>query len=115
MDSYIIPFKEKGLRGQPGSAPPFDIGKSTRGLQYSPGRLTSVAFGHTGPTNSKRKDLTKKFFFQLVLTETTTKEELLARLQQLTPTPASEALALGEYCSCPKTRLTTDRSKGRRR
>lgn len=59
MDDLVVPFKERGLRGKAGSAPPFDLNKSTKGLVLLPGRLASVMFGHTGPTTGKKKDQAK--------------------------------------------------------
>lgn len=50
-------FKDRGLRGKPGSAPPFDLGKVAFSLNAD--RLNSLSFGHTGPTPSKKKDTTK--------------------------------------------------------
>jgi hypothetical protein len=57
VDDMSIPFKERGLRGKAGSAPPFDMNKSARGLQFVPNRLASVSFGHTGATTGKKKDI----------------------------------------------------------
>lgn len=50
-------FKERGLRGKAGSAPPFDLGKVAFSL--SADRLNTLNFGHTGPTPSKKKDHAK--------------------------------------------------------
>jgi E3 SUMO-protein ligase PIAS1 len=59
VDDYPIPFKERGLRGKAGSAPPFDLDKSSKGLQRINGRMTSITFGHTGPTTGKKKEISK--------------------------------------------------------
>lgn len=59
VDEYPIPFKERGLRGKPGSAPPFDLDKGTKGLQKVAGRMTSVNMGHTGPSVGKKKEVSK--------------------------------------------------------
>lgn len=59
VDDLAIPFKERGLRGKAGSAPPFDLDKGARGFPRAPGRMASVTFGHTGPTTGKKKDVTK--------------------------------------------------------
>jgi E3 SUMO-protein ligase PIAS1 len=59
VDEYPIPFKERGLRGKAGSAPPFDLNRSTRGIVLLPGRMMNVAFAHSGPTTGKKKDQSK--------------------------------------------------------
>lgn len=59
VDSHSIPFKERGLRGKAGSAPPLDLDKSSRGLVRTAGRMASVSMGHTGPTVSKKKEFSK--------------------------------------------------------
>ncbi|ODN78029.1 hypothetical protein L202_05113 [Cryptococcus amylolentus CBS 6039] len=92
VDGVGLPFKEKGLRGKAGSAPPFDLEKAPARRGYMPGRMISVAFGHKGPTTGKNKSISKKFFYQLVLAEITTKEELLTRLGNLQPTNAGDSL-----------------------
>ncbi|WVW82607.1 hypothetical protein I302_104618 [Kwoniella bestiolae CBS 10118] len=93
VDSYPLSFKEKGLRGKAGSAPPFDLEKSPNGLSRVPGRMTTVAMGHTGPTVGKKKDVAKRFFYQIVFTEMTTKETLINRLKGLVPTSVEASLA----------------------
>lgn len=62
LDGSHVPFKERGLRGKPGSAPPVDLGKSLQGLILAPGRMTSVTMGHAGPTTGKKKDVAKVRF-----------------------------------------------------
>lgn len=59
LDGNALVFKERGLRGQPGSAPPFDLGKSTRALILSPSKLQNVTVAHSGPTTGKKKEVTK--------------------------------------------------------
>lgn len=59
VDDLSIPFKERGLRGKAGSAPPFDINRTSRGLTLVPNRLGSVTFGHTGATTGKKKEMIK--------------------------------------------------------
>jgi hypothetical protein len=59
VDDYPIPFKERGLRGKPGSAPPFDLDKGTRGLAKVPGRMVGVTMGHSGPSVGKKKEVSK--------------------------------------------------------
>ncbi|GMK54141.1 hypothetical protein CspeluHIS016_0107270 [Cutaneotrichosporon spelunceum] len=93
VDSHVVPFKERGLRGKPGSAPPLDLDKSSRGLVRMAGRMASVCMGHTGPTASKRKEYSKKFYFQVVYCEVTTMENLLGRLESLAPTDPAVELA----------------------
>nr|XP_019007407.1 uncharacterized protein I206_07858 [Kwoniella pini CBS 10737]OCF46188.1 hypothetical protein I206_07858 [Kwoniella pini CBS 10737] len=93
VDSYPLPFKEKGLRGKAGSAPPFDLEKGQHGLSRVPGRMITVAMGHTGPTVGKKKDVAKRFFYQIIFAEMTTKEELLNRLKSLVPTSVESSLA----------------------
>ncbi|BEI93876.1 uncharacterized protein CcaverHIS019_0603350 [Cutaneotrichosporon cavernicola] len=93
VDGHTVPFKERGLRGKPGSAPPLDLDKSSRGLVRMAGRMASVSMGHTGPTASKKKEYSKKFFFQVVYCEVTTMEDLLGRLESLTPTDPEVELA----------------------
>jgi hypothetical protein len=56
VDDYLIPFKEKGLRGKPGSAPPLDLDKSSRKLVRQPGRMASVSMSHMGPSLNKKKE-----------------------------------------------------------
>ncbi|KAK4689486.1 hypothetical protein P7C73_g627, partial [Tremellales sp. Uapishka_1] len=92
VDDYRIEFRERGLRGKAGSAPPFDLDKSSKGLVLHPERMCSVTMRHTGPTVGKRKEVHKKFWFQIVLAEMTTKEELLASIKKLSPTNAQDAL-----------------------
>lgn len=71
VDEYPISFRDRGLRGKAGSAPPFDLDKSVKGLQLVPGRMTSVAFGHMGPTVGKKKDQAKvSWLFQSAATNT---------------------------------------------
>ncbi|KAL7419222.1 E3 SUMO-protein ligase pli1 [Cryptotrichosporon argae] len=91
VDGYSVPFKDKGLRGRPGSAPPLDIDKGTHGLTRIAGRMASVTMGHTGPTIGKKKDQSKKFWFQLVFVEITPMEALMERLNALPPTDAEQA------------------------
>ncbi len=67
VDEYPIPFKERGLRGKPGSAPPFDLDKSAKGIDRRPGSMPSVTMGHTGPTTGKKKDQAKVRYFELDL------------------------------------------------
>ncbi|WWC99949.1 hypothetical protein V866_006858 [Kwoniella sp. B9012] len=93
VDSYPLSFKEKGLRGKAGSAPPFDLEKAPNGLSRVPGRMTTIAMGHTGPTVGKKKDVAKRFFYQIVFTEMTTKETLINRLKGLVPTSVEASLA----------------------
>ncbi|WVF70628.1 hypothetical protein IAT40_005421 [Kwoniella sp. CBS 6097] len=93
VDNYGLSFKEKGLRGKAGSAPPFDLEKGPNGLSRVPNRPTYVTLGHSGPTVGKKKDQAKRFFYQVVFTEMTTKEELLKRLNALEPTNAEASLA----------------------
>jgi E3 SUMO-protein ligase PIAS1 len=52
-----LDFKERGLRGKAGSAPPFDLGRANYSL--SPDRLQTLNFRQTGPTPSKKKDQAK--------------------------------------------------------
>jgi E3 SUMO-protein ligase PIAS1 len=55
----MIPFKDRGLRGKAGSAPPFDIMKGGRhgmGIDMRPGKMVALGMGHTGPTLGKKKD-----------------------------------------------------------
>jgi len=59
VDEYTVPFKERGLRGKAGSAPPLDLNKTTRGITLSVGRLTTVNIAHTGPTVGKKKEQAK--------------------------------------------------------
>lgn len=66
IDGTVLPFKEKGLRGKAGSAPPFDLDKPidsgvTVGGRVAlvPGRLMSVNIGHRGPTTGKNKNQSK--------------------------------------------------------
>ena len=47
------------MRGKPGSAPPFDLDRGTKGLQKVAGRMTSVCLGHTGPSVGKKKEVSK--------------------------------------------------------
>ncbi|OCF32849.1 hypothetical protein I316_05485 [Kwoniella heveanensis BCC8398] len=93
VDNYGLAFKEKGLRGKAGSAPPFDLEKGPNGLSRVPNRPTYVTVGHSGPTVGKKKDQAKRFFYQIVFTEMTPKEELLKRLNALQPTSAEASLA----------------------
>lgn len=93
VDDHMVPFKERGLRGKAGSAPPLDLDKGSRGLVRIPGRMGSLIMGHTGPTVGKKKDNSKKFWFQMVYCEFSSMEDLLARLQALRPTNAAEELA----------------------
>ncbi|WVQ97301.1 hypothetical protein IAU59_004412 [Kwoniella sp. CBS 9459] len=93
VDNYGLTFKEKGLRGKAGSAPPFDLEKGPNGLSRVPNRPTYVTMGHSGPTVGKKKDQAKRFFYQVVFTEMTPKEELLRRLSALEPTNAEASLA----------------------
>ncbi|KIR70994.1 E3 SUMO-protein ligase PIAS1 [Cryptococcus deuterogattii CA1014] len=99
IDGTVLPFKEKGLRGKAGSAPPFDLDKPINNcvtvggrVALIPGRLMSVNIGHRGPTTGKNKNQSKRFFFQIVFAEMTTKEELLAKLNKLEPTKAEDAI-----------------------
>ncbi|KIR52895.1 E3 SUMO-protein ligase PIAS1 [Cryptococcus gattii Ru294] len=99
IDGTVLPFKEKGLRGKAGSAPPFDLDKPINNgvtvggrVALVPGRLMSVNIGHRGPTTGKNKNQSKRFFFQIVFAEMTTKEELLAKLNNLEPTKAEDAI-----------------------
>ncbi|WWD17629.1 hypothetical protein CI109_102070 [Kwoniella shandongensis] len=92
VDNYNLSFKEKGLRGKAGSAPPFDLEKGPNGLSRVPGRMINVIFGHSGPTVGKKKEFSKRFFYQIVFAELTSKEELLSRLNKLEPTSAEESL-----------------------
>ncbi|ORY23366.1 hypothetical protein BCR39DRAFT_549475 [Naematelia encephala] len=94
IDDQVLHFKEKGLRGKPGSAPPFDLSRSQRGLNLAAGRLMTIVMGHTGPTTGKKKEIAKRFWFQVVLAEITTKEELLETLKSKAITPPQEALAM---------------------
>jgi hypothetical protein len=50
--------------------------------------MATVMMGHTGPTTSKRKEA-KKFWFQIVFCEMTPMDDILARLEALTPTDAA--------------------------
>lgn len=59
VDEYGLPFKERGLRGKAGSAPPFDLDKGAKGLPKVAGRMTSVSMAHTGATVGKKKDVSK--------------------------------------------------------
>ena len=59
VDDYPIPFKERGLRGKPGSAPPFDLDRGSRGLAKVPGRMVGVTMGHSGPSVGKKKEVSK--------------------------------------------------------
>lgn len=59
MDGYSIPFKEKGLRGKAGSAPPLDLDKTPKGLPKTPGTMIHGVMGHVGPTVGKKKDMSK--------------------------------------------------------
>ena len=112
IDYQALLFKQKGLRGKPGSAPPFDLGSSPNGLNLTPNRMMNVNVGHTGPTTGKKKENWKvsrasiylrlegltnaqRFWFQVALTEMTTKDELLSRLLQMNPLSAEESLAQG--------------------
>lgn len=92
LDDYTVPFKERGLRGKAGSAPPLDLDKGSRGLARVPGRMMNLVMGHQGPTLSKNKSVSKKFYFQVVFCEITSMEDLLARLETLVPTDAAAEL-----------------------
>jgi E3 SUMO-protein ligase PIAS1 len=59
VDDSPISCKERGLRGKAGSAPPFDLDKSSRRLTRMPGRLATIVMGHSGPTVSKKKEVAK--------------------------------------------------------
>ncbi|ORX37448.1 hypothetical protein BD324DRAFT_450942 [Kockovaella imperatae] len=91
VDYQNLPFKQRGLRGKPGSAPPFDLGSAPSGLSLNSNRMTTIVFGHTGPT-SKKSDW-KRFWFQIVLAEVHTKDELLSQLVSLNPTSAEASIA----------------------
>lgn len=93
VDDHMVPFKERGLRGKAGSAPPLDLDKGSRGLVRIPGRMGSLIVGHSGPTVGKKKELSKKFWFQMVYCEFNSMDDLLARLQALQPTRAEDELA----------------------
>ena len=57
IDEYPIPFKERGLRGKAGSAPPLDLNKTSRfneGLHA--GKMRSAVMGHAGPSVGKKKE-----------------------------------------------------------
>ena len=110
IDYQNVPFKQRGLRGKPGSAPPLDLGSSANGLSLNTGRMTSFVFGHTGPTSKKKEDwkvgtlnwtrsgaltIVQRFWFQIVLAEVHTKDELLSRLVKLNPTSAEDSIAEG--------------------
>jgi hypothetical protein len=59
VDELPLAFKDKGLRGKAGSAPPFDLGKGKvypGGSDWRVGRMVAVVMGHTGPTVGKKKD-----------------------------------------------------------
>lgn len=73
VDDQTVPFKERGLRGKAGSAPPLDLDKTSRGLVLVPGRMASIRVGHTGPT-----PVTKKKEFSKVSTRQT-RDEVVAR------------------------------------
>ena len=83
VDDHMVPFKERGLRGKAGSAPPLDLDKGSRGLVRIPGRMGSLIVGHSGPTVGKKKELSKKFWFQMVYCEFNSMDDLLARLEDL--------------------------------
>ncbi|EJT49282.1 chromosome condensation-related protein [Trichosporon asahii var. asahii CBS 2479] len=93
VDDHMVPFKERGLRGKAGSAPPLDLDKGSRGLVRIPGRMGSLIMGHNGPTVGKKKEMSKKFWFQMVYCEWSSMDDLLARLQALQPTRAEDELA----------------------
>lgn len=93
VDDHMVPFKERGLRGKAGSAPPLDLDKGSRGLVRIPGRMGSLIMGHNGPTVGKKKEMSKKFWFQMVYCEWNSMDDLLARLQALQPTRAEDELA----------------------
>ena len=72
--------------------------------------MTSVVFGHTGPTQKKKEDWKvcivvcktlsaaddeQRFWFQIVLAEIHTKDELLSRLLRLNPTSAEDSIKEG--------------------
>ena len=59
FDGQLVAFKERGLRGKAGSAPPFDLTKNPTAASWNSSRLYSVVMGHTGPTTGKKKDITK--------------------------------------------------------
>ncbi|KAK8866164.1 hypothetical protein IAR55_001315 [Kwoniella newhampshirensis] len=92
VDNYNLSFKEKGLRGKAGSAPPFDLEKGPNGLSRVPGRMTTVTVGHSGPTVGKKKEYSKRFFYQIVFAEMTSKDELYNRLKSLEPTNAEDTV-----------------------
>lgn len=96
VDSHTVPFKERGLRGKAGSAPPLDLDKSSRGLVRTPGRMASLIMGHTGPTPTKKKEFSKKFWFQVVYCEYISIEDLLVKLESLAPTDPEVELARRE-------------------
>ncbi|CAK9784636.1 hypothetical protein CC85DRAFT_325947 [Cutaneotrichosporon oleaginosum] len=93
VDGHVVPFKARGLRGKAGSAPPLDLDKSSRGLVRTAGRMASMIMAHQGPTPSKKKEYSKKFFFQVVYCEFTSMEDLLTRLEGLAPTDPEAELA----------------------
>lgn len=59
FDGQHVAFKERGLRGKAGSAPPFDLAKNPIGVNFTSSRLYAVVMGHTGPTTGKKKEITK--------------------------------------------------------
>lgn len=56
LDDHMVPFKERGLRGKAGSAPPLDLDRGSRGLIRMAGRMASLSVGHTGSTLNKKKE-----------------------------------------------------------
>lgn len=66
LDDHMVPFKERGLRGKPGSAPPLDLNKGSRGLALVPGRMATLQMGHTGPTVGKKKEQSKASWLLIV-------------------------------------------------
>ena len=59
IDGMHIHFRERGLRGKPGSAPPIDLMRTHAQMVLASSRQVLVVMGHTGPTTGKRKDQAK--------------------------------------------------------
>lgn len=91
-----MPFTARGLRNKAGSAPPFDLQNGPRGITPTPGKMWTVTLKHSGPSvNPKKKEEAKRFYFQVVMVEWTSKEELLRKVDALPTTDAATSLAMG--------------------
>jgi E3 SUMO-protein ligase PIAS1 len=70
-DDAPVIFKDKGLRGRAGTAPPLDVATSRKGINLLPGRLTTVQFAHMGPTLKKQSGPAKVSHVPLQCTKLT--------------------------------------------